>query len=64
MVPANSVDMARIRKLLDVADEHLKESELNIYMDKDYTHIEIRIRNAPEAKDVLELPLDELLVGH
>ena len=63
MIPANSIDMARVRRLLEIADAHLTDTEIGIYVTRGYASIQIHIRNAPEAGDVLRLQIDELLVG-
>ena len=64
MVPANSVDLARLRRLLDIAEEHIKESEVDIHLSADgnYVHLSVTIRNAPESRDVMRLQPETLLI--
>ena len=65
MIPANSVDLARIKKLLEIAEEHINTTEVGIHLSTDgnCVSLEVRIGNAPESRDVMRLQPETLLIS-
>lgn len=65
MVPANAVDLARIRKLLELAEDHIGTTQLDIYITEDgkYVSLMVHIKDAPESRDVMGLQPEMLLIS-
>lgn len=65
MIPANAVDLARLRKLLDVAEEHINTTQVGIYFSDDgnYVSLSVQIKNAPESQNIMRLQPETLLIS-
>jgi hypothetical protein len=63
--PYNAIDAARIRRILDLAEEHPANVTLNFYIDAGYVHVELRGHGLPADKlrELFSLSVEQLMVG-
>ena len=60
-IPANLIDLARIRRIITLAEDNLDKSEVDIYYSKGYTAIRVTIKET-DLGDILSVPLQDLMI--
>jgi hypothetical protein len=63
--PYNAIDAARIRRILDLAEEHPERVTLKFYVDGGYMHAEIQGHGIPvdKLRELFSLSVEQLMVG-